>query len=87
MQNKRVGIDYFGILGIDVGEILTFSKDDTITSVYKGDNQILFRDHLTLLSASALVILSEMGYDWKTVQGVGYWCYKGETLTKLYFQI
>ena len=40
---KQKGIDYFGILGIDVGEILTFSKDDTITSVYKGDNQILFR--------------------------------------------
>jgi hypothetical protein len=86
-KKQKGKIDYFGILGIDEGEILTFSKDNEITGIYKGNNQILFRGELSSLSASALLILTEMGYDWKTVQGAGYWCFRGETLTKLYNQI
>ena len=38
------------------------------------------------LSASALIVLNEMGYESQTVQGAYCWCYKGETLTNLRYQ-
>ena len=79
-------MDYFGVLGINDGEILTFSKDQTITCEVKENGQVLFKDELTSLSGSALIIVSEMGYNWQQVRGAGYWCYKGTTLLDLYQQ-
>ena len=84
---KRKGrVDYFGILGINKGEILTFSKDSSITCEVGDNGQVLFRDEMTTLSGSALTIVSEMGYNWQQVRGAGYWCYKGTTLLDLYQQ-
>ncbi len=81
---KRKGrVDYFGILGINVGEILTFSKDSSITCTVRGNKQVLFRDELTTLSGSALIIVTEMGYNWAQARGAAYWCYKGTTLLDL----
>lgn len=34
-KKKKVRVDYFGVLGINDGEILTFSKDQTITCEVK----------------------------------------------------
>ena len=85
-KKKKGRVDYFGVLGINDGEILTFSKDQTITSEVKENGQVLFRDELTSLSGSALIIVSEMGYNWQQVRGAGYWCYKGTTLLDLYQQ-
>ena len=84
---KRKGrVDYFGILGINTGEILTFSKDSSITCEVGKNGQILFRGEMTTLSGSALTIVTEMGYNWQQVRGAGYWCYKGTTLLDLYQQ-
>ena len=85
-KKKKGRVDYFGVLGINDGEILTFSKDQTITCEVKENGQVLFRDELTSLSGSALIIVSEMGYNWQQVRGAGYWCYKGMTLLDLYQQ-
>ena len=85
-KKKKGRVDYFGVLGINDGEILTFSKDQTITCEVKENGQVLFRDELTSLSGSALTIVSEMGYNWQQVRGAGYWCYKGTTLLDLYQQ-
>ena len=85
-KKKKGRVDYFGVLGINDGEILTFSKDQTITCEVKETGQVLFRDELTSLSGSALIIVSEMGYNWQQVRGAGYWCYKGTTLLDLYQQ-
>jgi len=85
-KKKKGRVDYFGVLGINDGEILTFSKDQTITCEVKENGQVLFRDELTSLSGSALIIVSEMGYNWQQVRGAGYWCYKGTTLLDLYQQ-
>ena len=85
-KKKKGRVDYFGVLGINDGEILTFSKDQTITCEVKEYGQVLFRDELTSLSGSALIIVSEMGYNWQQVRGAGYWCYKGTTLLDLYQQ-
>ena len=84
---KRKGrVDYFGILGINVGETLTFSKDSSITCEIGDNGQVLFRGESTTLSGSALTIVSEMGYNWQQVRGAGYWCYRGTTLLDLYQQ-
>ena len=85
-KKKKGRVDYFGILGIDIGETLTFSKDQSLTCEVKENGQVLFREELTTLSGSALTIVSEMGYNWQQVRGAGYWCYKGTTLLDLYQQ-
>ena len=82
-RKKRGRIDYFGILGIQKGTTLTFSKDEKITCVVSDNGKIIFRDKETTLSGSALLIINEMGYDWGQVQGAGYWCYQGKTLRDL----
>ena len=82
-SKKRGRIDYFGILGIQKGTTLTFSKDESITCEVADDGKVIFRGKETSLSGSALLITNELGYDWGQVQGAGYWCYQGKTLRDL----
>lgn len=82
-KKRRGRIDYFGILGIEKGTILTFSKDKSITCIVSENGKVIFKDKETTISGSALEILNEMGYDWGQVQGSGYWCYNGITLRDL----
>jgi len=82
-RKKRGRIDYFGILGIQKGTTLTFSKDENITCTVSDNGKIIFREKETTLSGSALLVTNEMGYDWGQVQGAGYWCYQGKTLREL----
>ena len=84
---KRKGrVDYFGILGVNAGETLTFSKDSSITCEIGDNEKVLFRGDSITLSCSALHIVSEMGYNWQQVRGAGCWCYKGTALLDLYEQ-
>ena len=85
-KKRKCRVDYFGILGINAGETLTFSKDSSITCEVGDNGQVLFRGEPTTLSGSALTIVSEMGYNWQQVRGAGYWCYKSTTLLDLYQQ-
>ena len=80
---RKKRINYFGILGISKGTILTFSKDKNITCEVSNNGKVIFRGKETSLSGSALIITNEMGYDWGQVQGAGYWCYQGKTLRDL----
>ena len=82
-KKRRGRIDYFGILGIEKGTILTFSKDKSITCIVSENGKVIFKDKEATLSGSALEITNEMGYDWGQVQGSGYWCYNGKTLRDL----
>ena len=83
-KKKKSRVDYFGILSLQTGTVLTFLKDSSITCEVANERQVKFRDELTSLSGSALVIIKEMGYDWQQIHGAGYWCYKGKTLADLY---
>jgi hypothetical protein len=80
---RKKRINYFGILGISKGTILTFSKDNNITCEVSNNGKVIFRGKETSLSGSALIVTNEMGYDWGQVQGAGYWCYQGKTLRDL----
>lgn len=83
-RNKRV--DYFSLLGIQIGEVLRFAKDEGQTCEVVENGRVLFRGEVNTLSGSALTLVSEMGYNWQQVRGAGYWCYKGITLLDLYRQ-
>jgi len=80
---RKKRINYFGILGISKGTVLTFSKDKNITCEVSNNGKVIFRGKETSLSGSALIVTNEMGYDWGQVQGAGYWCYQGKTLRDL----
>ena len=82
-RKRRGRVDYFGILGIQKGTTLTFSKDENITCEVSDSGKIIFRGKETTLSGSALLVINEMGYDWSKVQGSGYWCFQGKTLRDL----
>ena len=73
-KKKKGRMDYFGVLGINIEEILTFSKDHLLICKVKENGQFLFKEELTTLSSSSFIIVSEMGYNRQLVQGAGCWC-------------
>lgn len=73
----------FGILGLDQGTVLQFKKDSTITCAVANNTQVNFRGELMSLSRSADIVLTEMGYDWASVQGTAFWCVNGTSLHEL----
>ena len=85
-RRNKGRVNYFGILGINKGEILTFSKDPNITCEVQEKGRVIFQGEVMTLSGSALIILHEKDYDWQQVRGAGYWCYKGTILLDLYQQ-
>ncbi len=73
----------FGMLGIDEGTTLYFKKDNTITCEVANETQVNFRGELMSLSRSADIVLKEMGYDWRAVQGTLQWYLNGKSLHEL----
>ena len=65
---------------LKVGDVLTFTRDDTVTATVIDERKIEFRGNVTSVSGAALTLLHELGYTWKTVNGWGYWLYDGETI-------
>jgi hypothetical protein len=65
---------------VNVGDILTYSKDDTITSVVVADKKISFEGEIMSVSKAALTLLHREGYKWKQANGWAYWMKDGETL-------
>ena len=81
-RNRRERFN-FSMLGIEEGTVLEFKKDKTITCIVANDKQVTFRNELTTLTRSADILLKEMGYDWVSVPGPMFWCYKGKPLGEL----
>lgn len=65
---------------VDVGDVLSYSKDDNITAVVVADKKIEFEGEIVSLSKAALILLHREGYTWKQANGWGYWMKDGETL-------
>ena len=70
----------FSLLNIAQGTILTFAKDSEITCEVIDDRLIKFRDKEMSLTASALIIIHELGYDWSKISGPAFWQYNGVSL-------
>jgi len=70
----------FSLLNIEPGTILTFAKDSEITCVVLDDRLVKFRDEEMTLTASALIVINEMGYTWSKISGPAFWQYNGNGL-------
>lgn len=67
-------------LGIQVGAVLTFSRDDSITATVVEGNRIEYKNEVTSLSAAALDALHGLGYKTPSASGSEYWMFDGELL-------
>lgn len=70
-------------LGLKPGTTLTFIKDPTVTCTVAGPRTVLFRGTEQTLSAAALIVVREMGYNWPSVRGADYWLYGDVKLSAL----
>ena len=73
----------FDQLGLGSGTVLSFSKDPDITCQVAGLRSVLFRGQELSLSAAALIVIREMGYEWSTVRGAEYWMHDGVKLAQM----
>lgn len=65
---------------VDIGDTLTYSKDENITAVVVADRKIEFEGKTVSVSKAALILLHREGYTWKQANGWAYWMKDGETL-------
>jgi len=65
---------------VKVGDVLVYSKDESITASVVADRKIQFEGEVTSLSRAALTLLQRDGYKWKQANGWYYWMKDGETL-------
>ena len=70
----------FEMVKIKPGTELYFSKDEEIKCIVVDKFQIEFEGRIQSLSQSAMILINRMGYNWKQIQGTGYWMYSNETL-------
>ena len=84
-RKKRTKFN-FGMININPGTILEFVKDKTITCEVVDDTKVKFRDEITSLSASANIVLKEMGYDWEQAHGPKFWMHQGKSLRDLRYE-
>lgn len=71
----------FSLVDVPQGSVLTFTHDDHVECVVKGDKTVLFEGEELSLSAAAMKALNKLGYKWSSVRGPAYWTYEGETLS------
>ena len=67
-------------LGIRVGDLLTFSRDDSITATVIEGGKVNFEGETQSLSAAALRALHRLGYKTPTASGSEHWMFNGELL-------
>jgi hypothetical protein len=67
-------------LGIKPGDILTCSRDDSITATVVSGGKVNFGGEILSLSAAALKALHSLGYKTSAASGSWYWKFDGELL-------
>jgi hypothetical protein len=73
----------FSSVGIPVGSILHFVRDENVTVKVVDDRNVEFEGEITSLSQSSLTILNrDYGWNSRSAQGPQYWVYENETLSE-----
>lgn len=67
-------------LGIKSGDILKFSRDESLIATVLDSGKVTFQDEMLSLSAAALKALHSLGYKTSTVNGSDCWMFDGELL-------
>lgn len=81
---KRADNNTFTAIRIAPGSTLTFSKDPSITCKVHGDKKVDLDGEILSVSKAAHRVLTRLGYNWSTVNGWAYWCYRGKTLSEYF---
>lgn len=81
---KKAPSATFDMIGIKPGTILEFSKDPNRTCKVINDKKVELDGEIMSVSASALKILHDLGYTWRTVNGWSHWSFRGKTLDEYF---
>ena len=65
---------------VSVGDVLVYTRDESVTATVVADKKIEFEGEVTSLSRAALSLLHKDGYKWKQANGWAYWMKDGETM-------
>lgn len=76
-RRPRIKLDAIGIMP---GDILVFSRDESVIATVCDDGEVLFEGEKLSLSAAALKVLHRLGYKTPAASGSGYWMFDGELL-------
>jgi hypothetical protein len=69
----------FSLVGIPIGSILKFKKDENITCEVISNSKVKFRGETHSLSSAGILAIRECGYNWNRIAGPLFWLYEGET--------
>jgi hypothetical protein len=67
---------------VNVGDIVCYAKDESITAEVISDRKIAFEGEQMSLSKAALILLHRDGYTWQQANGWAFWTKDGETLAE-----
>ena len=73
----------FSFVKIPIGSELIYTRDENITCKVINDNEVEYNNKKYSLSKLADELLTNSGYNWKSVQGPLYFKYKEKTLFEL----
>lgn len=65
---------------VSVGDVLVYTRDESVTATVVADRKIEFEGDVISLSRAALILLHRDGYKWKQANGWAYWMKDGETM-------
>lgn len=87
-EASETGIVYrkrfsFSSVGIPIGAKLKFTRDKTKICTVVSDNEVEYEDQRYSLSRLAHKFITELGYDWKSIQGPKFFEYNDKTLNEL----
>lgn len=70
-------------IGLKVGDVLTFARNESITAMVSSDTEITFDGAVQSPSSAVLAAIHKCGYNWKTVPGSIFWMYNGQSLKEI----
>ena len=76
-RRPRIRLD---AIGIKPGDVLSFSRDESIQAIVATDGKVQYEGELLSPSAAALKALHKLGYQKPTASGSEFWMFGGETL-------
>jgi hypothetical protein len=82
-ERRRRSRFNFSSVGTASGSELQSVFDEDIRCTVAGPTSVRFRDETTSLSAAALMVAHEKGFQWVSIAGPAYWKYEGKTLEEI----
>jgi hypothetical protein len=83
IQKKYTKRFSFGFVNIPIGTELIYTRDENIKCKVISDNEVEYNNKKYSLSRLADELLTQSGYNWKSVQGPLYFKYNEKTLFEL----